>query len=444
MILSTQIELTNLLRGSDAPIFNIGENQMSTKMNVKEFICTLHMPNKLEQIIVNGEERPHSLPPGNAREAHPVDSYPACPDSWMNGSDIASSYFVGVEEDKGMWMDFNDCHFLDRDVAVVISVQGINPITGQKTDTLRLEQYKEKCPIHDVSFQQDNYCPKCKFDWPDQNYLATTGTNHPYFWLDGFRRPDGTVRQYIFTSEELKGVASQLIGKDKVYAIGIAFYYSKEKKPVRQKPISSRSVCMDFDNDFIHKYTPHTYGPTSIDWDSTNVPDMIIGGDTSWQTDLDFQSETLSGKGGLTCGKISAQNHEPKIGCNAFKSLGPTTKEGIFLPDQSSSKAGLCSPNLIGRKPGGVVKAKKSKTYKVNSMSIPIEKVKAVKKLEVGAGALISQKINRDPEKMEYWEEEPAGMIYINYCDVETSSKIVEAGKIEKQSEGFMKDITVG
>jgi len=204
-------------------------------MDIKEFGVTLHMPQKLEQKITNGKEIPQMLPPRREMEAHPVDSYPACPDSWMNGSDIASSYFVGVEEDKGMWLDFNDCACLDRDVAVVISVQGISPITGQKTDILRLEQYKKKCPIHDVNFKQDSYCPKCDFDWPDQNYLATTGTPNGNFWLDGFRRPDGTVRQYIFTAEEMKGIASQLIGKDKVYAIGIAFYYSKEKKPQKER-----------------------------------------------------------------------------------------------------------------------------------------------------------------------------------------------------------------
>ncbi|GAG41501.1 unnamed protein product, partial [marine sediment metagenome] len=70
---------------------------MNTKMKIKEFEASLHLPKKLEQQIRNGKEIPQMLPPRAGKYAYPVDSYPACPDSWMNGSDIAGSYFVGVE-----------------------------------------------------------------------------------------------------------------------------------------------------------------------------------------------------------------------------------------------------------------------------------------------------------------------------------------------------------
>jgi hypothetical protein len=365
------------------------------------------MPNKLKQRIVNGVERPQTLPPCAPRKAYPVDSFPACPDSWMNGSDIAGSYFVGVEEDKGMWLDFNCCNNLEREVAVVISIQGVNPITGQKTDALRLEQYKEKCPIHDVPFQQDNYCPKCDFDWPDQNYLATTGTPFGNFWLDGFRRPDGTVRQYIFTEEEMKGIASQIIGKDKVYAIGIAFYYSKEKK-TQQPTIDARR--WDDNSSVIH----HHYHYETPLYKSTIGYQVDDGdwyaGDTVCCDGLESLSSTCSTDG-------------PSASLNNAKGRIKTQTAGKDV--------------MRGMKETPV---ELSGTMRKKSVTT----VKPVKKLEIGAGALINQKVYRDTKGIDYWEDEPAGMLYVNYCDMDTMNRILDAGEIKKKSEGFMDGLAVG
>jgi hypothetical protein len=60
------------------------------------------------------------------------------------------------------------------------------------------------------------------------------------------------------------------------------------------------------------------------------------------------------------------------------------------------------------------------------------------KMLEIGAGAMIRQKINRDPQELDYWNEEPEGFIYVNYCDVATAQKIIEAGTREELEEGFL------
>ena len=376
------------------------------------------MPQKLKQRIVNVVECPQTLPPCAARQAYPVDSYPACPDSWMNGSDVASIYFVGVEEEKGMWLDFNACDNLDREVAVVISIQGVNPITGQKTDALRLEQYKEKCPIHDVPFQQDNYCPKCDFDWPDQNYIATTGTPFGNFWLDGFRRPDGTVRQYVFTAEEMKGIASQVIGKDKVYAIGIAFYYSKEKKP--QQPTIDAQRWDDNSSVIHHHY--HYESPlykSSLGYPGDNQD--WYAGDTVCCDGLEFLSSTCS-------------------------TDGPSASEwGIITPDSASlnNAKGRIKTQTAGK---DVMRGMKETPVELSGTmrKKSVTTVKPVKKLEIGAGALINQKVYRDTQVIDYWEEEPAGMLYVNYCDMDTMSRILDAGEIEKKSEGFMDGLSVG
>ena len=47
-------------------------------------------------------------------------------------------------------------------------------------------------------------------------------------------------------------------------------------------------------------------------------------------------------------------------------------------------------------------------------------------------------------ENKKYWEETPAGMIYINYCDEETLKKILDGGKKATKKDGFMDEIQVG
>lgn len=412
------------------PHFISGEIKMSTKMKIKEFEACLHLPQKLKQIIRGEKEIPQMLPPRAGRYAYPVDSYPACPDSWMNGSDIAGSYFVGVEEDKGMWLDFNPCCHLDRDVAVVVSIQGVNPITGQKTDALRLEQYKKKCPVHDVDFQQNNYCPKCDFDWPDQNYLATTGTPLGNLWLDGFRRPDGTVRQYIFTAEEMKGIASQIIGKDKVYAIGIAFYYSKEEKPKNPGWDNDKrniiSVIHEWKADNHTHYGPYgqyMYEPeSSMKYSSSSKINKGV--------DLDY--------GEVTCSSLdSLEDDGFNIGGGSASMDNGIVLGGSARPSRLNKRKGMRAQTA------GSDRASKN-TKVSNKSKKSIQTVKPVKKLEIGAGALINQKVYRDTREIEYWEDKPASMLYINYCDIETLSKILEAGEIQKKSEGFMDGLVVG
>lgn len=403
----------------------------TTDMKIKEFEAVLHLPRKLDQRIVNGEEVAQTLPPSSSRYAYPVDSYPACPDSWMNGSDIAGSYFVGVEEDKGMWLDFNGCQFFYRDVAIVISIQGVNPITGQKTDDLKLEQYKNKCPLHDIDFQQDNYCPECGFDWPDQNYLSTTGTPHGNFWLDGFRRPDGTVRQYIFTAEEMEGIASQIIGKDKVYAIGIAFYYSKKKKQ-----ISLGNIRSGRGSGLVNDYDPDYIGSSINCWNVAK--DIKYGNAVNYSCDIKVDGgEMLSLSGATSCDGIDRNISE-----TSMKYCGPSA--GSIEP-QSVAKNMLRSRKGVQSAGGDNLRSIIDDEPRAScSVDMTISPVKPVKKLEIGAGALIQQKVYRDPQDMDYWEEHPEGMLYVNYCDMETLNKILEAGEIQKKSEGFMDGLSVG
>ena len=378
-------------------------SEMIVKQSLK---CGVHMPPRARSRFQDGKEVAQSLPPYAPVEVYSVDEYSSCPTNWGHGSDVASSYFMGIDENKGLWLDFNECMSHTHDVAIVLSVQGINPITGQKMvgqKALKLEQYHKKCPIHNVKFKQERYCSKCKFKWPGQNYLSSTGTPYGYLWLDGFREPDGTVRQYIFTPEKMRSIAAQLIGEERVFAMGIAFYLSKDKKPVAPKPPARNGAIGSF------------Y------WDS------------------------ISGGGNLKVGDKSSYDlwGTPKL----FRNKGPSVSSisSSHFTSHYRASAGFCGQcvsdnrdvfidlNVDGREiTSAPIKGKKTK------------QVTPTKNYEVGAGTLIDQKVYDDPKPMDYWEAKPAGMIFLNYCDQETKKKILDGGKRADETEGFMQGLNVG
>jgi hypothetical protein len=211
-------------------MFTTYKGDSSSVMMINGVSCVFNSPKAVKGEKVSG------LPPYAPRKAYMVDEYPGCPDSWMHGSSKANSYFVPIASEHGMWLDFNQCFNHTHHIAVLVSVQGVNPITGMPLidGPMRLEQYRTRCPKHDKEFGAELYCEECGYKWAPQNYLSTTCTPNGLLWLDGFRADDGTVRQYYFTEEECKGIAAQIIGDKRVYAIGIAFYQSKLLKP---KPI---------------------------------------------------------------------------------------------------------------------------------------------------------------------------------------------------------------
>ena len=211
---------------------------MNNEMKSNGYFCTFHMPDALKGEDLNG------LPPYAPQSTYSVDDYPTCPENWMKSDEKLSSYFVGVEEDKGMWLDFNQNRLNEHHTAILISIQGINPVTGLKQSEPCLERYEECCPKHGCKFEKNRHCPECGYQWPMQNYLSSYATPSGHLWLDGFRTIEGQIRQYIFTKEKMRGVASNIIGADRVFAIGISFFKSKEKNNLfsAKERIFSKSV----------------------------------------------------------------------------------------------------------------------------------------------------------------------------------------------------------
>jgi|GEM_PF-3270616 len=175
-------------------------------------------------------ERTHPLPPGIPTPAYLVAPYEGCPSDWRRTPD---AFFVPIPlgpdgKGPGMWYDWrgNDHH--THDIAVVPSTTGLNPITGRKTDALRLEQYRERCPIHNIPFEGERFCKECNYRHPPQGYVSAPNT----LWWDGFRRADGTVEQFWLSDDVLRrDVGVAVLGADRVPAFGFAFFRAVNPKP---------------------------------------------------------------------------------------------------------------------------------------------------------------------------------------------------------------------
>lgn len=182
----------------------------------------------------------HGLPPYAETEHYRVSDFPNAPAEWSRGDALTQTFFVGVKEGSGMWIDLTANQRLDHHVACIPSVQGVNAITALPVDANPvLEQYRQTCPVHGDHFTGNRHCASCGFDWPGQNYLSSaTGAT---MWIDGFRtkggngHPSAETRQFVFTSDTGRGIAAQKIGADRSFDVKLYFY----RGPARpQRPMT--------------------------------------------------------------------------------------------------------------------------------------------------------------------------------------------------------------
>ena len=76
-----------------------------------------------------------------------------------------------------------------------------------------------------------------------------------------------------------------------------------------------------------------------------------------------------------------------------------------------------------------------------HTVDLPRKKEVDQKKLEIGQGGLINQTLHADPKSPDYWENEPAGFLYINYCTKSKMEEILNAGKRQEKKNGFLENI---
>ncbi len=177
----------------------------------------------------------NQLPPYAPTQLYDVTKYENVPDTFRSHEQNVVDYLVGVRDGLGMWIDLTANQHLSFEVAAVASIQGINALTALRTGTA-LEQYRHSCPLHRKSFHRNRYCSDCGFEWPAQNYLYSECGRSSPMWLDGFREkggngnPGAKTRQFVFTSDTSRGVATNLIGSHRSYNISIAFYKGNSKQ----------------------------------------------------------------------------------------------------------------------------------------------------------------------------------------------------------------------
>lgn len=326
--------------------FQDWRRQFSSSMSAKGITVKLNTPPAPESIGEGLDEFVQSLPPYEERPAFYVDDYPSCPDQWLRSTDEQSCWFVPViaEPPRHLWLDFNSTFNLGHHAAVLPSIQGVNALTATQA-ARRLEQYRHNCPIHNIPFGANRLCEKCGYEWPPQNYLATTAQPHGFMWLDGFRTGDGVVRGFLLTTQTDRGIATQILGDERTHSIGLAVYLSKEPKP---RPV----------------YTTR-------------------------------RGEYLS------------------YGDYAFKTLSASQTRGITSSTSRSYSA---------------------------SRGAELESV------EIGAGAKINQRIERDPNDISFWRETPEATFIIYYVPAQIAWDIIQRGKRERiaDGEGPLKGLKTG
>jgi len=327
-------------------------------------------------------EQVHGLPPGQPIPVFPIAALPGAPDSWVRE---AGAYVCPIDVGWGLWFDWtmNDA----MNTTIVPSVKGMNPITGRKLEGLGLEQYADKCPVHDKPFSHGYFCEECNYSWPPQNYVCHPNT----LWWDGFRQPDGTVRQFFFTDEDKRDIASAVIGKENtVPAFGFAFY----------KPKVSR--------------TP---------------PQRITRG--------------FSGYGGQMVYTTSNSSDHQTYDSSTICLSGDQLSKGLIAPQSVN----VFHVSQIEEKTSGKVNCNALRSSISGQSEAPTPKKS--KDVSVGAGAQIRQDLSPDDLGLEGWQDKAGGVIRLYFCFEEQLKEIIEKGGVKdfmvaSDKEGYLKGLPKG
>jgi hypothetical protein len=368
---------------------------METLMEYKGFKAQIMEAERLTGDCV------HGLPPGKAIKCYPVDIFLGAPISWCKGP---GSFVVPVRPGYGLW--FNWTQNDGNNTAVLPTVKGCNPITGLPTSGYHLERYDTKCPKHGVDFMHGRFCPECNYKWKPQNYVAAPNT----LWWDVWASEDGIGRQFFFTEDELRDVATSILGEDKIPAFGFAFYRPKVMREV-QKAVYRGSIIYNtlssdsFTNAVLDsKYKTYT----------TCSSDSIVGDTKS--------SSTMKGimKSKKVLESFTAGNYS-------------NDTEAVYMCD--TAPVYKMVPVTDGDMDMGVLG--------LVERSVDIPKVKEV---SIAAGAKIAQNISEDPYSLDSWKETPEAVMTIYFVFQEKFEEIKSGGirDLSGKKEGMLSGIPVG
>jgi len=249
--------------------------------------------------------------------------------------------------------------------------------------------------------------------------------------LDGFRSEDGTIRQYVFTEKESRGVAAAIIGKDRVQALGISFFLSKTQRPQppAADPRGQYIACAASPGSM-------SLGIIGSDDGVNDVKDMLL-------MDHSITSDTTALYSSGPPDKLEGPAAAAYFTASA--SLGTKGVSGPAGPQGLKGVTKLCcntnslmdTRSLMSRSAPQKMSAKMGR-----AISAPVR----VKQMEIAAGCEIEQQVYDDPFGLDFWQPEPEGLLIVNYCSEEEARAIVEAGKVDVKGspEGFLQNVPVG
>ena len=372
---------------------------MNTMMEYKGFKAQI-----METIRLKGDNI-HGLPPGSALPVYHADAFEKWPENWCRGQGV---FLVPVRPDRGLWFSWtmNDAY----NTAILPTVKGCNPITGMQTSGFHLERYETKCPKHGVEFQGDRYCPECKYKWQTQNYVSAPNT----LWWDTWAQ-DGMGRQFFFTEEELRDVATHLMGKENtVPAFGFAFYRPKE--PRTPPPLATYRGGMGE----IYTYKNPGHFKTNFTYPSF---------DDSNKSFTMCNSEDKTSGGSLTIGSP---------GPVAYFSHAADMTEGMDR----------CCEAPLAVYSAGVPSFLETKSKKIPGGKLRLDsyRTEPVKEVSIGAGAKIDQTLIPDPFSLDSWKDTPDAVMTIYFVFQEKFEELKAGGMkdLSGVKEGMLEGIPVG
>lgn len=368
-----------------------------SEMNVNGFKAGIKRADRLKDI-----GRAHGLPSGYNIPLYPIENLPGSPLDWVREM---GSYVVPVDPEWGLWFDWTSNDGLNT--SIVPSVKGMNPITGLAIDGIRLEQYKTNCPKHNKPFLNNRFCEDCGYSWPMQNYVSSPNT----LWWDGFRQPDGKVRQFFFSADEERDVASHIIGKQNtVPAFGFAFYKTKVE---RKNQVQN------------HRYNYHyNYGVNPL------YEKKLIG-DFNWQ---EQKQNWYDNTAHPTFTDIKMSDNL-EISCqNMCDNDSNYYAAGIAGNDGTEGFTGYSSSVLRSSvAPSSVKSAKREINTRNKSVSI-------------GAGAEIAQELLPDTLELSDWNSDHSALMRLYFCFPEQFETIKRKGikQFTSKPNGFLNSVPVG
>lgn len=365
-------------------------------------------------------EGTHSLPPGESIEAYPVDAFKEPLPAWIKG---AGNFVVPVDKEWGLWFDWtrND----PVNTAVLPTVKGMNPITGQKTEGFGLEKYKAKCPVHGVEFKDGLFCEECNYKWPYQNFVSFP--NH--LWWDGFRAADGTVRQFLFTEDLEKSIPELVLGKgETIPAFGFAFYATKNpRKYDRKYQIKEDTVLINSNigstTPQYHKCYDDSIGPSfGSALSHFGAFDSLIKNKNIVELDVEEATAKMGPLGSIgmspTMGSFGLFGPSGSIGASGESGLqGMFGHKGIeFCCDSFlQASATLCSTaQCTNSEEKTLGKLSQSIQHHMNFMQ-DCSDIVEVKEVGIGAGAKIRQELMCDNLELTEWTEQPLAVMRIYF-----------------------------